>query len=60
MGFSPKKAKAVFKGKVVYAIMNGTEVVFTSKNFMVAVSMADQLQRANPHINYTMTVTEVK
>lgn len=60
MAFSPKRAKAVAQGKVIYAIMNGTEVVFTSKHFFVAVQMADQLQKANPHINYTMTMTEVK
>lgn len=60
MGFSPKRAKAVAKGKVVYAIMLENEVVFTSKNFFVAVQMADQLQKANPENKYTMTVTEVK
>lgn len=60
MAFSPKRAKAVAQGKVVYSIMNGTEVVFTSKYFLVAVQMADQLQKANPHNNYTMTITEVK
>lgn len=58
--FSPARAKKVAQGKVVFAIMNGTEVVFTSKNFIVAVQMADQLQKANPGINYTMTCTEVK
>lgn len=60
MGFSPKRAKAVVQGKVVFAIMDGKNVVFTHKNFAVAVQQADQLQRANPHIKYTMTVTEVK
>lgn len=58
--FSPKRAKAVAQGRVIFSIMNGNEVVYTSKNFMVAVSMADQLQKANPGINYTMTCTEVK
>lgn len=60
MGFSPKRAKAVAQGKVIFAIMNGKETVFTHKNFAVAVQMADQLQKANPGINYTMTITEVK
>lgn len=60
MGFSPKRAKAVAKGKVVYAIMLENEVVFTSKNFIVAVQMADQLQKANPENEYKMTITEVK
>lgn len=60
MGFSPKRAKAVAKGKVVYSIMLENEVVFTSKNFFVAVQMADQLQKANPENEYKMTITEVK
>lgn len=60
MGFSPKRAKAVAQGKVLFAIMDGNKVCFTSKNFAVAVQQADLLQKANPHIKYTMTVTEVK
>lgn len=60
MGFSPKRAKAVAQGKVVFAIMDGNNVVFTSKNFFVTVHQADLLQKANPHIKYTMTITEVK
>ena len=60
MAFSPKRAKAVAQGKVIYAIMDGNTTVFTHKNFFVAVQQADILQKANPEIKYTMTITEVK
>lgn len=58
MGFSPKRAKLVAQGKVLFCIMDGNNVVFSDKSFMVAVQMADQLQKANPGINYTMTIRE--
>lgn len=58
MGFSPKRAKLVAQGKVLFCIMDGDKVVFSDKSFMVAVQMADQLQKANPGINYTMTIKE--
>lgn len=58
--FSPKRAKAVALGKVIYCIMDGTETVFSTKNLFVAIQQADLLQKANPNINYTMIVTEVK
>lgn len=58
--FSFARAKAIASGKVVFSIMDGNEVVFTSKNFMVAVQQADYLQKANPETDYKFTVTEVK
>ena len=60
MGFSPKRAKAVMQGKVKYCIMDGENVVFSHKNFAVAVQMADQLQKANPSKAYTMKLMEVE
>lgn len=60
MGFSAKRAKAVAQGKVEYCIMLGEEVVFSHKNFVVAVQTADQLQKANPDKQYTMQLKEVK
>ncbi len=60
MVFSPKRAKAVAQGKVVYAIMDGNTTVFTHKNFFVTVQQLDMLQKASPEIKYIMTITEVK
>lgn len=60
MGFSPKRMKKVAQGKVMFTIMLGNEEVFSSKNFAVAVQMADQLQKANPKNDYKMICTEVK
>lgn len=58
MGFSPKRAKLVAQGKVLYCIMDGDKVAYSDKNFVRAIQMADQLQKANPGINYTMTIKE--
>lgn len=58
MAFSPKRAKLVAQGKVLYCVMDGDHVVFSDKNFLVAIQTADQLQKANPGINYTMTIKE--
>lgn len=60
MGFSPKRAKAVVKGKVNYVILADGKEVFTSKHFMVAVSQADILQQSNPGVKYTMIIAEQK
>lgn len=55
MGFSAKRAKAVAQGKVQFCIYNEKgEIVFQDKSFLVAVQMADSLQKANPDIAYTM------
>lgn len=59
MGFSAKRAKAVAQGKVKYCILEGENIVFSHKSFTVAIQMADQLQKANPGINYTMKLMEV-
>lgn len=59
-GFSPKRAKAVATGKVVYKIFDGSgNVVFSTKSFIVAVQHADLLQKNNPGIVYTMKLEEV-
>lgn len=58
MGFSPKRAKLVAQGKVLYCIMDGENVVYSDKSLIVAIQMADQLQKANPGINYTMKIKE--
>lgn len=58
MGFSPKRAKAVATGKVLYCIMNGDETVFSSSNFLIAVQNAERLQKENPGVNYTMKLIE--
>lgn len=58
MAFSPKRAKLVAQGKVLYCVMDGDKVVYSDKSFIVAVQMADQLQKTNPGINYTMTIKE--
>lgn len=56
MGFSAKRAKAVAKGKVNYCIYLGESLEFSSKSFIVAVQMADTLQKQHPENNYTMKV----
>ena len=61
MGFSAKRAKMIAQGKVQYCIYNDKGgIVFSNKSFLVAVQMADQLQKANPGINYTMNLEPVE
>lgn len=59
MAFSAKRAKAVAQGKVKYCILDGDTVIFSHKSFIVAVQMADQLQKTNPDNHYTMKLMEV-
>lgn len=59
MAYSRKRMKQLIEGKVQYCILEGENIVFSSKSFVVAVQMADQLQKANPGINYTMKLMEV-
>jgi len=59
MAYSRKRMKQLIEGKVQYCILDGDNIVFSHKSFVVAVQMADQLQKANPGINYTMKLMEV-
>lgn len=60
MGFSPKRLKQLAEGKVVYQILDGEKVLFQHKSFIVAVQMADQMQKTNPSNNYTMKVVALE
>lgn len=60
MAFSPKRAKAVAQGRVMYRIYDGDKCVYESKHFFCALQMADQLQKANPNISYEMKLEEIK
>lgn len=59
MGYSRKRMKQLIEGKVQYCILDGDNIVYSSKSFVAAVQMADQLQKSNPGINYTMKLMEV-
>lgn len=61
MAYSPKRAKAMASGKVQFCIYDGDGVcVFSHKSFMVALQQAGMLQKANPNINYSMKLEELK
>lgn len=60
MAFSPKRAKAVAQGRVIYRIYDGDVCVFEHKNFIIAVQQADLLQKANPATPYTMKLEEIE
>ena len=60
MGFSANRAKALAEGKVSYCIFLGESLEFSSKSFLVAVQMADALQKQHPENNYTMKIVEDK
>lgn len=60
MAFSPKRAKLVAQGKVKYCIYDDKgELVASHKSFLVALQVADSLQKTNPNINYSMKLEEV-
>ena len=59
MGFSSKRAKAIKEGRVRYNIYDENGLVYSSKTFIGAVQMADQMQKANPEVSYSMKLEEV-